>query len=154
MKTSISKRFWDKTVPIPECGCFIWTGAILKSGYGVFDSDRTRLAHRVSWELTNGPIPDGMQILHSCDTPSCVNPHHLSLGTQKKNISDAVKRERMKDNYPHPKGVNHSGARLNDAIVKKILDSTESCAFLSRIYGVSTSTIFRIRKRMSWKHVL
>ena len=80
--------------------CQEWEGERFPSGYGYVSSAERReygtpLAHRVAWIKANGPIPDGMKILHSCDNPPCVNLAHLSVGTQSKNIADAVARGRI-----------------------------------------------------------
>lgn len=89
-------RFWSKVEMIPESSCWHWTGAKNGKGYGVMHG-RTRLAHRFSYELHNGPIPEGMLICHSCDSPLCVNKDHLFLGSHKDNTQDMVKKGRAKN---------------------------------------------------------
>lgn len=78
-------------------GCWGWSGATT-SGYGVLTRGRRGegfvLAHRLSWELHRGPIPDGLFVLHKCDVPECSNPDHLFLGTQTDNMSDCRKKGR------------------------------------------------------------
>jgi hypothetical protein len=90
--TSPEIRFWkhvDKTAD-----CWLWTGAQCK-GYGQLSSPkRSRYAHRLSWEISNGDIPEGLQVLHRCDTPLCVRPDHLFLGTNTDNIEDRIKKQR------------------------------------------------------------
>lgn len=92
--TPIGQRFWanvDKTLGHgPQGTCWVWTACAIK-GYGYIS--RT-LAHRVSWEIHNSPIPEGLCVLHKCDNPPCVNPEHLFLGTKKDNILDAVAKGR------------------------------------------------------------
>lgn len=89
-------RFWshvNKGISPDEC--WTWKGGNLK-GYGIFHERledgtfKTHRAHRYSFELVNGPIPDGMVVLHSCDHPGCTNPRHLSVGTQKDNLRDSA----------------------------------------------------------------
>jgi hypothetical protein len=89
-RAPVEHRFWakvNKDGPIhPTHGkCWLWTAGTLPAGYGRFAGN---LAHRYSWRLHVGPIPAGMSILHKCDTPSCVNPRHLFLGTQQDNLAD------------------------------------------------------------------
>ncbi len=94
---SLAERFWEKVdkTTTPE-GCWLWTAAKVSnrggSMYGWFDG---RGAHRVSWEIANGPIPIGIEVLHHCDNPLCVRPAHLFLGTQSDNLLDCVSKGRM-----------------------------------------------------------
>ena len=85
-------RFWSKVDKRPECGCWVWTGCLVK-GYGMFhvtDKGPT-YAHRFSWEMLVGVIPDGMQLDHICHRPSCVNPGHMRLATQAENAKNRVR---------------------------------------------------------------
>ena len=77
--------------------CWLWQGKPNTSGYGTIrDGGRKHRVHRIAWEWANGPIPDGMLVLHSCDTPRCVNPAHLSLGTVRDNNYDRDAKGRTK----------------------------------------------------------
>jgi hypothetical protein len=97
----IAERFWSKVdrdgpVPVhqPDLGpCWRWTGSVSgRYGHGEIGAGRrgegNRKAHRVSWEIHRGPIPEGVQVLHRCDNGLCVNPEHLRLGTQGDNMRD------------------------------------------------------------------
>lgn len=87
----------EKSIPVPECGCWIWLGHLDGKGYGQFVRNGKRIgAHRAAWEDHNGqPIPEGAMVCHSCDTPSCVNPDHLFLGSQLDNMRDAAAKKRL-----------------------------------------------------------
>lgn len=90
-------RFWAK---VDKSGdCWIWTAAKTGRGYGNFALHGGNIAaHRYSWEITNGPIPDGRGVLHECDTLACVRPDHLFLGTQRQNVADMIGKGRAR--YP------------------------------------------------------
>lgn len=97
---SAEERFWFKVDKSGEC--WIWTGARNIHGYGHLEVDgRFIKAHRFSWGLANGPIPDGLEIDHMCHTPACVNPAHLQLATRKLNV----------ENLSGPKSNSRSGVR-------------------------------------------
>lgn len=94
--TPLPDRFWPR---VDKSGdCWLWTGARMKNGYGVVwlaePIGRMGLVHRVAWELTNGPIPDGLFACHRCDNPPCCNPDHLFLGTVRDNALDMVAKGR------------------------------------------------------------
>ena len=77
--------------------CWVWTGSLFESGYGRFSRSNKKLrAHRVSYEIYKGAIPDGMHVLHECDNPPCVNPNHLFLGTHLDNMKDMERKGRAK----------------------------------------------------------
>lgn len=107
-------------------------------------------AHRVSYELFNGPIVDGMQVCHRCDTPTCANPDHLFLGTGRDNAVDCINKGR---NRP-PKGECHPNARLNAAQVSAIREESRAgvgCTTLARKYGTSVSNAYQIARGLAWK---
>jgi hypothetical protein len=93
---TLASRFWAKVQKTD--GCWKWIGGTTSFGYGVVEISRNprrrTQAHRVSWELHYGPIPDGMDVLHSCDNPPCTRPDHLFLGTALDNQQDAINKKR------------------------------------------------------------
>lgn len=146
MKTLV-QRFWEKVEIYPDA-CWLWTGNTSK-GYGRIRSGRRMLrAHRVSWEIANGPIPEGMDALHTCDNPSCVNPAHLFLGTHLDNMRDSVSKGRMHI------GENHPSHKLTLSQVRDIISSPLGYRRLASIYGVNRKTIQRIKKGIKWSGAL
>ena len=94
-KRPIEERFREKYIKLSKDKCWLWTACTFR-GYGrIRDGGKFALAHRVSWEIHKGPIPEGMGVCHKCDVPGCVNPDHLFLGTQKDNMSDAREKGRL-----------------------------------------------------------
>lgn len=95
----ISERFWEKVWKTEKC--WLWQGNVNRFGYGTIgiSGGKTKLAHRISYEFANGPIAPGLNCLHACDNPPCVNPDHLKLGTQLENMRDMHDRQRAIKGY-------------------------------------------------------
>jgi hypothetical protein len=106
-------------------------------------------AHRLAWEMKNGPIGDGLFVCHRCDIPSCVNPDHLFLGTHAENMKDM----REKGRCWCPPGEDHRGAKLTEANVIDIRKSDQSDTKLASHYGVSRAAIYAARKGVNWKYL-
>ncbi|MFD9905613.1 HNH endonuclease signature motif containing protein [Streptomyces sp. NPDC059063] len=92
-------RFWLRVDRNAPGGCWLWTGARGDHGYGTLQGDdgRTVGAHRFSYTLHHGPIPDGLLVMHSCDNPPCANPAHLSVGTHADNMRDMAAKGRSRN---------------------------------------------------------
>src|SRR5688572_3057412 len=91
----LRERFESWYTPEPNTGCWLWFGAAFHKGHGaIHDGGKQRKAHRVSWELNIGPIPEGFCVLHRCDVSCCVNPRHLFLGTRGDNNRDRTAKGR------------------------------------------------------------
>lgn len=153
MVTKISDSFQGKYEVDEKTGCWLWTASLAGKGYGQIRIPGTRrnaYAHRLSYELGKGPIPKGMQVCHECDTPRCVNPEHLFLGTQKDNLTD------MADKKRHLFGERNAKAKLTEEQVHGIHEmrvSGESQASIAARYGVGQMTVCRILSGERWKHV-
>src|SRR5688572_7229928 len=112
------KDFWVFVDKLPS-GCWEWTSHKNTLGYGMYWSAGQHMAHRWSWSLVNGPIPEGKIVMHLCDNPPCVNPEHLRVGTQLENRRDAVNKDRQ------AKGVDVGTSKLKPEQVLEIRRSVE-----------------------------
>lgn len=150
--TSDVLRFQSKVKVMPS-GCHEWHSARNRKGYGYFTvGGKQRYAHRVAWEMVNGPIPDGMLCCHTCDNPSCVNPEHIFIGTHKDNTLDAT----IKGRRAIPTGEKNPLSKLTEDGVREIRESIsrgESQGSIAHRYGVSRSVVCEIGSRKAWDHV-
>ena len=133
----------------PNSGCWLWTGSLDTWGYGQITKGGgigTVRAHRLSYEMHSGPIPPGMVICHKCDVPSCVNPHHLFVGTHADNMKDMVTKGRS----PVNAGENNPRAKLEPSDIAAIRNSNATRRNLARAFGVSVTHIGYIQRNKSW----
>jgi hypothetical protein len=142
--------------------CWLWTAGLGRAGYGKFwDGAATVPAHRFSYEIHYGPIPEGLFVCHKCDNPPCVNPDHLFAGSPAANSADRDRKGRGRPPNVFPMsralGERNSGAKLTAADVVAIRVAYESGgvtqAHLATTYGVTTRTIGRVIRRINWAHV-
>lgn len=147
----LAERFWEKTQPEPNSGCILWLAALSDNGYGQIGlggvKDGRGYAHRVAWELVNGPIPEGLHVCHKCDTRCCVNASHMFLGTAKDNLHDCIAKGR------NTRGQDSHFAKLTESEVLAIRSSEGSHRATARTFGISDTQVRLIRRRETWKHL-
>jgi hypothetical protein len=149
-KLTLADRFWSKVLKTETC--WLWQAQRNNKGYGclaVYRSDKGRhwptYAHRLSWTLTNGPIPDELNVLHRCDTPACVNPDHLFLGTQCDNMRDCVNKGRMPPSTSH--------AKLTEDQVRGIRIDTRPHHIIAAAYDLKRLAVWNIKHLKTWAWV-
>ena len=153
-----------------ENGCWEWIKFKNPMGYGMFKNldNRTQklcnkqgnvLAHRESYKMFKGEIPDGMQVCHRCDNPSCCNPEHLWLGTPKQNSRDALKKNRLAIKnltFRVKKGSASINAKLTETEVKDIknrIEKGERIIEIAEFYNVGFACIYNIKNGKTWINV-
>lgn len=148
----IKQRFEEKYTVNRVTGCWDWHGSKNKKGYGHMGrpgSNRLIKAHRASYLIHNGYLPDDEFVCHRCDNPSCVNPNHLFLGSHKENMKD------MTDKGRQAKGENCRTSKLTSGDVVSIRKeaASKTQAQLARDYGVSPGYVWGLLNNLYWKHV-
>lgn len=175
-KPSLEERFWSKVNRTDTC--WLWTACVDKDGYGMIRVDRkNKRAHRLAYELTIGPIPDGMVVCHRCDTPTCVRPGHLFLGTDRDNMDDCISKGRTKlmgasgdanglrkhpDRNPHhinpelSRGENNGNAKITqqqaDEIRNRYASGGVTQKEIGTEYNISPSQVRNIVHGKSWNY--
>jgi len=147
----LQARFHTKYIPEPNSGCWLWTAALSHKGYGVLRYvGRWARAHRVSWKILRGPIPNGLHVCHKCDNRLCVNPDHLFLGTNDDNVADMIEKGRHLAGRRF--GEQNATAKLTASKVAEIRRSRtiRSSRSLAREFGISHTTILRIWTGQYW----
>lgn len=150
-KDLTKERIEDCVQIVSESGCWVWTGSINNYGYGELTSHKKRYAaHRVSYSLYKGDIPDGLLVCHTCDNPCCVNPNHLFLGTPKQNQQDMKRKRRSTIGNTNPQ------AKLTEddvATIRKLHRNGLMQKDIAEKFAVTRSCICVILKGKTWKHV-
>lgn len=141
--------FW--TMVDKSGDCWLWLGG-KSQGYGYINLgyQKLRRAHRLAWELTNGPIPNGMCVLHKCDVRNCVRPEHLFLGTRVENVKDCMNKDRVR------RGENHRASKLTEDQVKEIrrlYGEGRLQKELARLFRVHIMTISDVVRGKQWKRL-
>lgn len=138
------KDYYD----VVESGCWIWNRAKGRQGYGSTRyHGRYVSAHRAYYAHYVGAIPAGMVVMHQCDSPACVNPDHLRIGTMQENQDDMASKKRSNQ------GMKSWSAKLTELDVRSIHLSPDTGLALAKQYGVSTATISEIRRGITWPHI-
>lgn len=149
---SLEERLWGR---VDRSGgpnsCWPWLGAKFHFGHGAIKvNGRPWGAHRIAWELVNGPVPEGQSVLHICDNPRCCNPRHLYTGTLADNAHDAVARGRQK------RGEDHAFALLSRQVVTEARSrfvAGEQIKDMAPAIGVSAGTLAKAIHGITWAHV-
>lgn len=135
-------RMWANTLVADEC--YLWQG-YTRNGYGSLSvCNRLTYMHRLSFLAHHGPLPDGTEVCHTCDIRRCWFPDHLYAGTRLQNVHDAWARGRA-SKPPRSAGEDHYRARLSDVEVEQVRSTTGSQREMAAAFGVSQSTIWRIK---------
>jgi len=148
------QRFWSHVEKTD--GCWLWTAARFRQGYGEFHVGGKKghlvYAHRYSWELAYGPIPEGADILHRCDNPPCVRPDHLWAGTHAENMADMVAKGRSDT----ARGSANGNSRLTEADIPRIRALAAegwSQRRIAREFGVTRGPIQAILCGRAWRQM-
>lgn len=145
--------FMDRIKMVPSSTCWNWTGCLNNAGYGRIQHEgKLWYAHRFSYKIHIGEIPDGMSVLHKCDVPSCVNPDHLFLGTQADNVHDCLRKGRHRSGPVA--GEKNGNAKLNTEQVAEIrakADAGQTRKNIAEEYGVTPAHISHICLGKKWR---
>jgi Na+-translocating ferredoxin:NAD+ oxidoreductase RnfC subunit len=129
-------------------GCWLWEGSLRGKGYGGYkENGKMHIASRVSYELYKEPIPQGVLVCHKCNTPSCVNPSHLYLGTYSDNTQQAVEEGRQFV----AKGELNGSSKLTEEQVIQIRCDTRSQRAIAKDFNISQLHVSRIKRNLVWK---
>lgn len=161
-------HYWSHVLPANSKGCRLWNGRLDAWGYGmIWRHGKDVRAHRMAWEMANGPIPDGMLACHTCDTPNCCTVSHLFIGTNLDNSRDKIAKGRgrwssgpshwtKKNRHLFQGEKNHHAAHTASSVLKiraEYAKGSFSLSQLAKKYGCSKHNIWMIIKRKAWAHI-
>lgn len=156
---STNDRFDIYAVPVPEAGCWLWQGPLNNKGYAqmLIAGERT-LGSRFSWARFVGPVPAGMCVCHKCDTPQCVNPDHLFIGTHADNMADRQRKGRQSRGAAHVAagaggllGSANGNSRLTERQVLEIREDQRPQRRIAAAHNVSQTTVWSIKSNRTWR---
>lgn len=148
-KDRFTQEFIKQRVNVNENDCWIWKGSKHRQGYGnVTYKEKLELAHRVSWMIYYGEIPEGIKVCHHCDEPSCVNPAHLFLGTQLDNMADCIKKGRFTRNIPKTRRIKLNFDQVQE--IKMLNEKGITRKELQEKFNVGQTCIAKILQGKSW----
>lgn len=151
VKITLSERFWTKVQRTETC--WLWIRYRNKDGYGRFMFEgRVWNAHRISYRLHYGDIPQGQEVMHVCDNPPCVNPAHLKTGTHRENIRDMLEKKRGRS----PVGTQSPNAKITPEAVRQIRTLSKQGVhqkLIAKRFGITQSTVSKVVLRLAWRHV-
>lgn len=138
---------------VTEAGCWEWTGPRRARGYGYAPQwTGETVATRLFYKAFKGPIPEGMQVCHSCDNPPCVNPDHLWLGSASENLADAISKGRFLHRIKATRALGERASRtkLTEAQVIAIRKDPRINRLVARDYGIHRASVSAIKLRKTW----
>lgn len=148
VRVPLVERFWRKVDQRGPDECWLWRGSREKAGYGIIhagpERGRFKKAHRVSWELHHGPIPEGMCVCHHCDVRACVNPRHLFLGTLADNNRDRDEKGRSRF------GTRPKIDRETASAIREYVAAGHSQQAAADRFGLSQPHVSRIMRGENW----
>ena len=179
MDSRLPTRIQRKIEPVTESGCWIWTGAANRYGHSCLKG-KAKTAHRLVYELLIGEIPEGMELMHSCDIGVCVNPNHLSVGTHNDNMKDMVKKGRSKSGRygdehwtrkdrnraisiaktnirnAHKSGFKNNNAKVTEEMILQVRNTKNKnpdmpLAEIGSKFGIGRETARKIIRGITWK---
>lgn len=150
------EKFKKKLSPPDNRGCINWVGAKTTAGYGTFNhggrkvKNRTKYAHRFSYEFYNGELKKGFYVCHKCDNPACVNPEHLFLASPKDNNNDMIKKKRIQH------GSNHWKSKLTEKEVvriRKMIKINIKQTIIAEKFNISPNHVSCIKTKKLWSYL-
>jgi hypothetical protein len=160
-KPSMAERLLRSSIEEPTSGCRIWLAAWDHSGYGLLTVEddvaprgrKSVKAHRLAYQTWVGPIPPGYQVCHRCDTPSCIAPRHLFVGTADDNNRDMIAKRRARAPY----GETHGRAKFSDDIIRAVSAATqtgENQYEIAARFNMTQSMVSLIKRRLTRRRLL